>query len=115
MFGPKVLITILQSLALLSSIVRLVHRVFIRKLWWDDMWAAVAFFTDAALFVAFLFLMVSINFETSECSPPYCLPLRRRWLNLSMPYESYLLSTDTKDVIALSRWVTLLGYTIALW
>ncbi|KJA27045.1 hypothetical protein HYPSUDRAFT_981809 [Hypholoma sublateritium FD-334 SS-4] len=84
--GTLIIITVLQSLALLSSIVRLVHRALIRKLWWDDMWAAVAFFTDTALFTVFLLLMVPKNIAASM-----------------------------KDLLAFSRWVTLLTYTTALW
>ncbi|KAF8972580.1 hypothetical protein BDZ97DRAFT_842218 [Flammula alnicola] len=80
------IVIIIHACALSTSCFRLLHRLRIRRLWWDDFWAFVAIISDIILFS--IFLSVPMRFSYTPNPPP---------------------------LFYATRWVTLLTFTTSLW
>ncbi|KAF8154166.1 hypothetical protein B0H34DRAFT_800049 [Crassisporium funariophilum] len=55
-FIVKTVLVIVHSLAFLSTVFRLGHRIRSRRFWWDDFWALIALLSDILLWVIFMAL-----------------------------------------------------------
>jgi len=51
-----VVLVISHSTALVTTVLRLVHRFQTRRLWWDDLWAFIALIFDAIVLTLFMVL-----------------------------------------------------------
>lgn len=61
-------VVVLHSIAILSTVFRLVYRLWTRRFWWEDAWAALAMISDGRIFRSYAILFIT---PTSHSS---CLP-----------------------------------------
>ncbi|CAA7267690.1 unnamed protein product [Cyclocybe aegerita] len=65
----RIILTVLHSSAISSAIFRLGHRFHIRRLWWDDFWAAIGVSAEVICFVVFMAVVSPTNKTPTVAGP----------------------------------------------
>ncbi|KAJ3510446.1 hypothetical protein NLJ89_g4670 [Agrocybe chaxingu] len=65
----RIILAVLHSSAIASAVFRLGHRFHIRRLWWDDFWAAVAVSAEVICFVVFMTVVSPSNKTPTVAGP----------------------------------------------
>ncbi|KIJ63095.1 hypothetical protein HYDPIDRAFT_168681 [Hydnomerulius pinastri MD-312] len=91
-----VLSTVFHGLAVILTSFRLWFRYHIRRLWWDDFWAALSLCCD---FVC----MVVLWTLTAPTENPY------------ISFESLPILAESRDAHVLSYWLNVIFYTCSIW
>ncbi|KAG6370901.1 hypothetical protein JVT61DRAFT_10924 [Boletus reticuloceps] len=91
-----ILVTVFHALALILTSFRLWFRYYIRRLWWDDFWAAFALICDAVC-------MVTAWTLTAPLDNPYT------------NVEALPTPAQSRTVHIISYWLSVLLYTCSIW
>ncbi|KIJ15183.1 hypothetical protein PAXINDRAFT_169330 [Paxillus involutus ATCC 200175] len=94
--GLLIMVTVFHALAVILTSFRLWFRYHIRRLWWDDFWAALALICDFVCMVVGWLL-------TAPLDNPY------------MSIVSLPLPADSRSTHIITFWLNLLFYTCAIW
>ncbi|KAF8552135.1 hypothetical protein OG21DRAFT_1523977 [Imleria badia] len=93
----QVLATVFHALALILTSFRLWFRYHIRRLWWDDFWAALALLCDAVCMVTVWTLTAPVDNEPHSNA------------------EALRTNAQSRSVHIVSYWMSILFYTCSIW